>query len=80
MTNKTTENSTDFLVIGSGIAGLRAAIELSKAGKKVTVITKSGLTDSNTYYAQGGIAAVDPARVESGSDSFDSHYNNTIYF
>ncbi len=46
----------DFLVIGSGIAGLRAAISLADAGE-VLVLTKSDPRESNTGYAQGGIAA-----------------------
>jgi L-aspartate oxidase len=69
---------TEFLIIGSGIAGLRAAIELSKRGKKAVLITKSKLEEANTYYAQGGIAAVDPARVEKGLDSFESHIEDTL--
>ena len=48
---------TDFLVIGTGIAGLYTAHHLSSLGK-VTVLTKEKLEDSNTQYAQGGIAAV----------------------
>jgi L-aspartate oxidase len=47
---------TDFIVIGSGIAGLRAAIELASAGARVTVLTKDRTDESNTEYAQGGIA------------------------
>jgi L-aspartate oxidase len=47
---------TDFLIIGSGIAGLRAAADLSLAGE-VLVLTKADPTESNTGYAQGGIAA-----------------------
>lgn len=69
--------NTDYLVIGSGIAGLRAAIELSKKGQKVVVITKSKIEDSNTYYAQGGAAAVDPERAKEGTDSFESHAEDT---
>jgi L-aspartate oxidase len=46
---------TDFLIVGAGIAGLRAAIELAGAGR-VLVITKEMLGESNTHYAQGGIA------------------------
>jgi L-aspartate oxidase len=48
--------STDFLIIGSGIAGLRAAADLARAGD-VLVLTKADPTESNTGYAQGGIAA-----------------------
>ncbi|NLV19704.1 MAG: L-aspartate oxidase [Bacteroidetes bacterium] len=63
---------TDFLVIGSGIAGLTFAMEASRLGK-VSIITKSGLGDSNTRYAQGGIAAVfrEP-------DNFEKHINDTL--
>jgi L-aspartate oxidase len=47
---------TDFLIIGSGIAGLRAAISLAEAGT-VVILTKADPRESNTGYAQGGIAA-----------------------
>lgn len=47
---------TDVLVVGSGIAGLRAAIEASKYGQAL-IITKGILSESNTFYAQGGIAS-----------------------
>jgi L-aspartate oxidase len=47
---------TDFLIIGSGIAGLRAAADLALAGD-VLILTKADPTESNTGYAQGGIAA-----------------------
>ena len=50
-------HKTDFIVVGSGIAGLRAAIDLSRAGR-VTIFTKAEITESNSMYAQGGIAAV----------------------
>lgn len=48
--------STDFVIVGGGIAGLRAAVSLSAAGR-VVVLTKAEPTESNTGYAQGGIAA-----------------------
>src|SRR3712207_5779328 len=47
---------TDFLVVGRGLAGLRAALELALAGAEVTVLTKDRREESNTEYAQGGIA------------------------
>lgn len=49
--------AADYLVVGSGIAGLRAAIELATAEHDVLLLTKDLSTDSNTEYAQGGIAA-----------------------
>jgi len=53
----TTKNSkVDFIVLGGGIAGTRAAIELARAGR-VLVLTKDELFESSTEYAQGGIAA-----------------------
>ena len=63
---------TDFLIIGSGIAGLRAAVDLAPAGD-VLVLTKADPTESNTGYAQGGIAAA----VGPG-DSPDRHAADTI--
>src|ERR687883_1714260 len=47
---------TDFIVVGSGIAGLRAGIEIARTGARVTVLTKDRTDESNTEYAQGGIA------------------------
>src|SRR5580692_12308452 len=48
-------SQVDFLVMGAGVAGLRAAIELAQHGE-VLVVTKESLSESNTHYAQGGIA------------------------
>jgi L-aspartate oxidase len=48
-------SQVDFLVMGAGVAGLRAAIELARYGE-VLVVTKESLSESNTHYAQGGIA------------------------
>ncbi|MBL7108192.1 MAG: L-aspartate oxidase [Candidatus Cloacimonetes bacterium] len=62
---------TDFLVIGSGIAGLQFAIEVSKIGK-VVIVTKQKIFDSNTELAQGGIAA-----AIDETDSFESHIEDT---
>ena len=52
---KTLPDEVDFIVVGAGVAGLRAAISLSEAGK-VLVLAKQELTESATQYAQGGIA------------------------
>jgi len=63
---------TDCLVIGGGVAGLRAALGAAQAGQ-VLVLVKDTLTDSNTYYAQGGIAA-----VLSDDDRVDLHIDDTL--
>ena len=55
-TNKLPSFITDVLVIGSGMAGLRAAIESAKT-HNVILASKNSLSESNTYYAQGGIAS-----------------------
>lgn len=63
---------TDYLIIGSGIAGLSLALKLSRFGI-VSVITKKHKAESNTNYAQGGIAA-----VMDSADSFDNHIADTL--
>ena len=63
---------TDILIIGSGAAGLTAAIELSDRFK-VAVISKNQIIDSSTWYAQGGIAA-----VLAKEDSTKSHIEDTL--
>ncbi len=65
---------TDFIVIGSGIAGLRAAIEIAQAGAQVTVFTKQKTSDSNTEWAQGGVAV-----VLSDDDNAELHEEDTLY-
>jgi L-aspartate oxidase len=67
-------NETDFIVIGSGIAGLRAAIELSSAGARVMILTKARTADSNTEWAQGGVAV-----VLSDDDTAELHEDDTLY-
>jgi L-aspartate oxidase len=64
--------STDYLVIGSGVAGLRAAIELARSGR-VLVITKDKPSESSTEYAQGGVAV-----ALSDEDEIGFHFKDTI--
>ncbi|MHC1737222.1 MAG: L-aspartate oxidase [Ignavibacteriaceae bacterium] len=65
------EIKTDILIIGSGIAGLFAAINCSQFGS-VLLVTKKEKTDSNTNYAQGGIAS-----VFDKTDTFEKHFEDT---
>lgn len=64
---------TDFVVIGSGVAGLRAAIELASSGARVMVLTKDRANESNTEYAQGGVAV-----VLAEDDNPDLHEGDTL--
>ena len=63
----------DFLVIGAGVAGLRAAIELAKSGN-VLVVAKDSLRESSSEYAQGGIAV-----ALSDDDEVALHEQDTLY-
>src|SRR5438128_2617821 len=72
MSNSHKSYRADYAVVGSGIAGLRAAIELSKAGS-VLVLAKSNLSDSATAWAQGGIAV-----ALSDEDEIGLHEQDTI--
>jgi L-aspartate oxidase len=67
---------TDFLVIGSGIAGLTYALKVAKAfpDKKVIVMTKAAADETNTKYAQGGVAVVNDLE----NDSFEKHIEDTL--
>jgi L-aspartate oxidase len=66
------EFKTDFLILGSGIAGLSLAIKASSLGS-VAIVTKKEKSESNTNYAQGGIAA-----VTDKTDSFEEHISDTL--
>lgn len=66
------QQTTDFLVIGAGIAGLFHALKVAQHGS-VTVVTKTDFEESTTRYAQGGIAAaIAPA------DSVEKHFTDTL--
>src|SRR5260370_42359448 len=62
----------DFVVIGSGVAGLSLSLKLAEHGS-VAIVTKRRPADSNTAWAQGGVAC-----VTSAEDSFDLHINDTL--
>src|SRR5665811_1781813 len=62
----------DYLVLGSGIAGLTFALKVAPRGR-VAIVTKKDRAESNTNYAQGGIAS-----VTSKEDSFESHVRDTL--
>ncbi len=69
-------NKTDVLVIGSGISGLSYAIKIAEQlpETKITIVTKSDESESNTKYAQGGLAVV----TDFDQDSFEKHIQDTI--
>lgn len=68
--------NTDFLVIGSGVAGMTYAIKVAEAKPecKVTLVTKTSPHESNTNYAQGGVAVV----TDLLNDSFEKHFEDTL--
>ena len=66
------KHQSDFLIIGSGVAGLLFALNTARAGR-VALVTKKEAMESNTNQAQGGIAA-----VFDGDDSFDLHIQDTL--
>lgn len=63
----------DYLVIGSGIAGMSYALKVAATGK-VALICKTNLEEANTYFAQGGVASVTNLKV----DNFDKHIEDTM--
>jgi L-aspartate oxidase len=67
-----TISQVDFLVMGAGVAGLRAAVELARHGD-VLVVTKESVAESNTHYAQGGIAV-----AMEGDEDVALHFEDTV--
>src|SRR3970282_2903408 len=68
--------ATNYLIIGSGVAGLTFAIKIADRfpDKKVTIITKEAEDESNTKYAQGGIAIV----LDETEDSYQKHIQDPL--
>ena len=65
----------DFLIIGSGVAGMSYALKIARAHKgRICMICKTGLEEANTAFAQGGIASVTDMEV----DDFDKHIEDTM--
>ncbi|MDR2429370.1 MAG: L-aspartate oxidase [Puniceicoccales bacterium] len=71
--SKFSSESSDVIVVGSGIAGLSFALKIAERGWRVMLITKKGSAESNTNHAQGGIACVMGAE-----DDFDAHVRDTL--
>ena len=67
------KNAYDIVVVGSGIAGLSFALKAAAAGRSVAILTKKNRADSNTNFAQGGLAAVMAAE-----DNFENHVHDTL--
>ncbi|PRC43280.1 L-aspartate oxidase, partial [Mycobacterium sp. ITM-2017-0098] len=61
----------DVVVIGTGVAGLAAALAAHRRGRKVVLLSKAG--ETATFYAQGGIAVVLPDAFHDDGDSIDAH-------
>jgi len=70
--NKKMTHKYDFLIIGSGIAGMSYALKVAEYGK-VAIVAKNSLEDTNTFYAQGGIAS-----VTHSWDNFEKHIADTL--
>ena len=69
---------TDVVVVGSGSAGLSAALAAADAGAEVVLLSKATLNESNTTYAQGGVAAVLNEPLHEDGDSIAAHVSDTM--
>ena len=70
------QQRADVVVVGTGVAGLVAALAAHRSGRKVVVLSKAG--DTATFYAQGGIAVVLPDALRADGDSIDQHVADTL--
>ncbi|MGW0158756.1 L-aspartate oxidase [Mycobacterium sp. NPDC003323] len=70
------QQRADVVVIGTGVAGLVAALAAVRQGRRVVVLSKIG--ETATFYAQGGIAVVLPEALRDGADSVDAHVADTL--
>ncbi|HEX4705739.1 MAG TPA: FAD-dependent oxidoreductase, partial [Pseudonocardiaceae bacterium] len=77
MTGHVWEAGADLVVVGTGVAGLSAALAARQAGLRVLVVTKAGAEDGNTRWAQGGVAVVLSGEHEQG-DSVARHVRDTL--
>ncbi|WP_406689161.1 L-aspartate oxidase [Saccharopolyspora sp. ID03-671] len=73
----TWEAGADLLVVGTGVAGLTAALRAREAGLRVLVVSKDSVSAGNTGWAQGGIAVVRPDELDPG-DSLHKHVEDTL--
>ncbi|WP_026423672.1 L-aspartate oxidase [Actinokineospora inagensis] len=71
------EARADLLVVGTGVAGLTAALRAQSLGLRVLVVTKAAAEDGNTRWAQGGVAVVLPGQHDEG-DTVDRHVADTL--
>jgi L-aspartate oxidase len=70
------QQRADVVVVGTGVAGLVAALAAHRSGRKVVVLSKA--SDTATFYAQGGIAVVLPDALQDDGDSIDRHVADTL--
>ncbi|OBF27101.1 L-aspartate oxidase [Mycobacterium sp. ACS1612] len=70
------QQCADVVIVGTGVAGLVAALAAHRSGRKVMVLSKAG--DTATFYAQGGIAVVLPDALRDDGDSIDRHVADTL--
>ena len=64
----------DYLVIGSGVAGMSFALKVASPEHRVAIICKATLEEANTYFAQGGVASVTNLEL----DDFEKHIHDTM--